>query len=135
MIVKINKSHARGSVLAPPSKSMAHRLLICASLCDGKSLIKRISDCEDVIATLDCLKAFGVKASFEADDLSIEGRRLFDATPIKVLDAKESASTLRFLIPIALATGKTVMFTGAPSLMQRPMGVYQTLCKENYSII
>ena len=130
MIVKINKSQAVGSVVAPPSKSMAHRLLICASLCEGQSLIKRISNCEDVSATLECMRAFGIKVSLQQDDLWVEGKSVFSCSPLKVLDAKESASTLRFLLPFALATGKTVMFSGASGLMQRPMSVYENLCKE-----
>ena len=41
MKVKIKKGNAKGTVFAPPSKSMAHRLLICAGLANGKSIIKR----------------------------------------------------------------------------------------------
>ena len=61
MIVQINKNSASGSVKVPPSKSMAHRLLICAALADGVSTLRGMSECEDVLATIDCLRSLGVE--------------------------------------------------------------------------
>ena len=60
MIVQIQKSTARGSVSAPPSKSMGHRLLICAALAEGESRVRGISDSADMKATLGCLSSLGV---------------------------------------------------------------------------
>lgn len=130
MIVKIEKGVAKGTITAPASKSMAHRLLICASLSEGQSIVKGVSDCVDVSATLSCIDALGIRAMVEGNVVTVSGSDIKKASPKKTLDAKESGSTLRFLIPVALATGKTVMFTGANRLMQRPMDVYEKLCKE-----
>lgn len=130
MNLKIEKGLAKGVVDAPASKSMAHRLLICASLAQGESLIKGISNCKDVLATLDCLSALGVQAKLCGDDVLVSGNDLKKACPSSILDCNESGSTLRFFIPIALLSGKTVKFTGSNTLMQRPMSVYEDLCKE-----
>ena len=62
MKVQINKGIAKGSISAPPSKSMAHRLLICAALSEGESRIRSIASCDDVMATVDCLVALGLSA-------------------------------------------------------------------------
>lgn len=130
MIVKIKKGRARGTINAPPSKSMAHRLIICASLSGGKSRISDISDCDDVEATLECMSALGVKAEREGNDVIITGADMAKANPETSLFCHESGSTLRFLIPIALLSGKTVMFRGKEGLMRRPMSIYEKLCKE-----
>lgn len=73
MNVRIYPSLARGSVSAPPSKSMAHRALICAVLSSGVSRICGVSDCEDVSATLDCLRALGAECKIENDTVTIQG--------------------------------------------------------------
>ena len=130
MTLRIEKGVARGEITAPPSKSMAHRLLICAAMCEGVSTVRGISACEDVSATLDCLEALGVKTEISGGDVTVYGRNVRGATPSVPLQCRESGSTLRFLIPIALSTGKTTVFYGARSLMARPMGVYEDLCRD-----
>ena len=60
MKVTFTPSRLRGTVAAPPSKSMAHRMLICGGLADGISEIHGISESDDVSATLRCLEALGV---------------------------------------------------------------------------
>ena len=130
MNIKIEKGVAKGTVSAPPSKSMAHRMLISAALCQGVSTVRRISMCEDVRATIDCLSALGIKIEESGDEVKVYGRGLANILPSGTLKCRESGSTLRFLIPMALITGKTVMFEGAGSLMKRPLGVYEELCKE-----
>jgi len=130
MIVKIEKGTARGTVCAPPSKSMAHRLVISAAMCRGVSRIRGISDCEDVRATVACLTSLGVSIERDGNDLIVSGVDMPSVSPSGVLDAAESGSTLRFLIPVAMLSGKTVMFKGKESLMRRPMNVYEELAKE-----
>ena len=130
MIVKINKGRAFGKINAPPSKSMAHRLIICASLSGGVSRISDISDCDDVEATLECMAALGVKAQRDGGDVIITGADMTKAAPDTSLFCHESGSTLRFLVPIALLSGKTVMFRGKTGLMRRPMNIYENLCRE-----
>ena len=74
MKVRINKGVARGRIDAPPSKSMAHRLLICAGLSEGECTVHGISESEDVLATLDCLKAIGAKWKRDKDAITVTGR-------------------------------------------------------------
>lgn len=130
MKVAIKPSLARGSVRVPSSKSMAHRLLICAAMSNGVSTVRGISSCEDVTATLGCLCSLGIRAERCGDDVTVWGKDLKSITPVAPLDCHESGSTLRFLIPLALLSGKTTMFYGEKSLLQRPMDVYDKLCHE-----
>lgn len=127
MKIKIEKGVARGEILAPPSKSMAHRLLISAAMCDGVSTVRGISTCEDVLATLDCMKALGIEYEREGDMVRVKGRSPRELTPTAPLQCRESGSTLRFMIPIAMMSGKTTVFYGAKGLMSRPMSVYRDL--------
>jgi len=130
MKIQIEKGQAKGKIKVPPSKSMAHRMLICAAMCDGVSTVSGISSCEDVLATIDCLRALGVRIEECGEDVKVFGKSFSDASPSGVLKCRESGSTLRFFIPIALLSGKTVMFDGAPSLMSRPMSVYEDICRK-----
>ena len=130
MTVTVNPSVARGAVRAAPSKSMAHRLLICAALAEGESTVTGVGESEDVRATLACLHALGAEYSLCGDTVHIRGINPFSAKPDGPLFCNESGSTLRFLIPLALLSGKTVMFRGAASLFRRPMSVYEKLCGE-----
>ena len=130
MIVNIEKGRAKGCVSAPPSKSMAHRLLICAALSSGESVIHGMSDCEDVRATLDCLSALGVPFEQNGDTVKIKGIDAREMSASAPLSCRESGSTLRFLVPLCMISGNNTMLTGAPQLMKRPMNVYETLAKE-----
>ena len=133
MNLRIYKGTPRGFVCAPPSKSMAHRLLICAALSDGTSTVRGVSECEDVAATVSCLKALGVKIEGSGNDLTVTGISINAAAPQSALDCRESGSTLRFLIPLALISGKNTLFYGAEGLMRRPMSVYEGIChKKGY---
>ncbi|MEE0970258.1 MAG: 3-phosphoshikimate 1-carboxyvinyltransferase [Clostridia bacterium] len=132
MKVKISPSVANGNVFAPPSKSLAHRLLICAGMSEDESIIHGISDSEDISATLDCLETFGATYTRigEGDTIKIRGVDFTKASPKGVLPCRESGSTLRFFIPPALLSGSTTMFSGSETLMKRPMEVYIKLCSE-----
>lgn len=130
MQVTVRPSIAKGKISAPPSKSMAHRLLISAAMCEGESIIQGISQSADVCATLDCLRALGVRCDTEGDTVCVVGVDPRKNAPISPLLCRESGSTLRFLLPIALLSGQDAVLRGAPSLMQRPMSIYQTLCAQ-----
>ena len=73
MNVQIEKSMARGVISAPPSKSYAHRLMLAAALAEGESVIKGISDSEDMLATLDCIKVLGADFERDGDTVRIKG--------------------------------------------------------------
>ena len=133
MNVTIRPGKANGSVMAPPSKSVAHRLLICAGLAEGTSRIRGLAYNEDILATIDCLRALGASCTVDGDTVTIMGTDLRKAMPAQALCCRESGSTLRFLIPLALLCGQNVSFTGTEKLLSRPLGVYEQLCREkNY---
>lgn len=107
-----------GKVTPPPSKSQAHRLLICAALGAEPCSIVCSSVNDDIMATMRCLNALGAKITFSSG--------VFDVQPVSVvkggtLDCGESGSTLRFLISVAAVLGADATFTGAGKLPQRPM--------------
>ncbi len=129
MRIRIEKGAASGEVTAPPSKSMAHRLLIAATLADGESTVRGISHCEDVLATADCLTALGARIVLCGGDARVtEGVKW--AEPTSPLFCRESGSTLRFLLPIAMLSGRKTVFEGAEGLMRRPMTVYEDIARE-----
>ncbi len=133
----INISKASGKIVAPPSKSMAHRLLICAALCKGLSKIYNIELSQDVLATLDCISAFGANYVIKDNYIEINGID-FNSVNCKVTaNCRESGSTLRFFIPLALLTGNEVTLTGSEYLFSRPLYVYEEIFKQdniNYSL-
>lgn len=129
MIAEISKSIAAGIVTAPPSKSMAHRMLICAGLAGGKSTVKNIALSSDVKATLDCLKALGADCKYTDNSVQITGflREKGELTA----NCNESGSTLRFFIPIFWALGREITLTGREYLFTRPLEIYENFAKEN----
>ncbi len=131
-------------IKAPPSKSIAHRALICAALTDGKSVINGLELSEDISATIDCLKALGadIGLSIQYDnDGSCEPGRLYRAEitgiyrpakeqgeelfimdavkedyKVPVLDCRECGSTLRFMIPLCTLMYSSNMIPGNQSI-------------------
>lgn len=127
----IEKSKAFGAVTAPPSKSVLHRMLICAALSSGESTIQNVDYNQDVLATLDCLEALGAKAERGEGTVKIGGLDPFEINENAVLPCRESGSTLRFLVPLAMLSGKRVTFKGSEKLLSRPLSVYEKIAKEN----
>ncbi len=130
MTATFKPSSARGTVFAPPSKSMAHRLLISAGLSAKKSTVRGVAPSQDVLATLDCLKALGADFCYENDTVTISGIDISSVPDGAVLNCRECGSTLRFFIPIALLCGKKITFIGSEKLFSRPLGVYEEICKK-----
>ncbi len=129
MDVKIEKGVAKGRIAAPPSKSMAHRYLICAAL-SGGSTVSGVAFSEDIKATLGCLKALGAEVKIDGDTVNIGGININkDFTSAKMF-CNESGSTLRFLIPICLLFGKQITLSGSERLFSRSLSVYEDLCRE-----
>lgn len=128
MIVEIKPSIAKGVVSAPPSKSMAHRLLICGALSE-KSTIRGIEFSEDISATLDCLRSLGTKVEVNCDSVTLGGlcpEKIEDA----VLNCRESGSTLRFFLPLCLLSEGKKVLKGSKRLLERPQDVYEEICME-----
>ena len=129
MQVEIKPGTACGTVQAPPSKSMAHRYLIAAALVQGKSVISGVEFSQDILATIDCLRALGVDVSCEGDCVTVSGTA--SLKPREDLLCRESGSTLRFMLPLCLLSGEKAVLKGSARLMERPLNVYETLCAEN----
>ena len=127
MIVSIEKSTAFGEILAPPSKSMAHRCLICGALSD-KSEIINIDFSEDIKATLSCLEALGAKVEVEGNTVKIGGLMSSKKIKSNELFCNESGSTLRFLIPLCLLKNEEITLRGTERLFQRDLSVFETIC-------
>ena len=85
MTVDIRPGRAQGVVSAPPSKSMAHRLLICAGLSDGVSHIRGVALSADIAATIDCLRALGAVCDVEGDTVTVRGADPRKAEPATAL--------------------------------------------------
>ncbi len=112
-----------GTIAAPPSKSDAHRAIICALLSRGVCEVHPLELSEDILATVNAAKAFGALVEVEENLLRIDARGAFAQDNVTI-NCRESASTLRFLVPVASAFGLNVHFEGGSTLTLRPMGVY-----------
>ena len=131
MNVTITPAALGGAVTPPPSKSQAHRLIIAAALSDGVCRLSNVELSQDIQATLRCMRTLDADAS--ADGTIIRGADLvdgFETPPPEVMDCGESGSTLRFLIPVALALKGGGRFTGHGRLMERPQEPYFRLFAE-----
>lgn len=130
MKVKIEPSIARGKIQAPPSKSYAHRLLICSALAKGESSVKGVTNSKDMEATLNCISALGASYKCENDVVTMNGARVPTEKSKREFYCNESGSTLRFFIPIALASGGLNEFYGTERLLSRGLEVYEDVCKK-----
>ncbi len=128
MKIKINKGKCVGKVIAPPSKSYAHRLLIASALANSNSKINGIIDSDDMQATLSCISALGLKYEKKGEEVSFFGGDFINSH--RTFDANESGSTLRFFIPIALALGDSATFKGTPRLISRGVEIYEEIFKK-----
>lgn len=129
MIATFKPCTLAGHVDAPPSKSMAHRYLIGAALSGKACTLSGVDFSEDILASIDCLKAFGAAVSLDADRVTVDPAG-FMRTQAPVLECRESGSTLRFFLPLALCLGKPVTLRGSNRLLERPLGIYEDLCRE-----
>ncbi|MDU7338171.1 MAG: 3-phosphoshikimate 1-carboxyvinyltransferase [Clostridium sp.] len=111
-----------GSVTAPPSKSLAHRAILCAALARGISRITHVADSEDMRATIGALEILGVQVQREGDIILIDSSGKWEDEA--EIDCLESGSTLRFLIPILAALGISAKLTGQGRLPYRPLNTY-----------
>lgn len=122
MDLQIFPSKLLGIVTVPPSKSIAHRMIIAAALTDGISQISNLNPSADILATMDCMRALGAKINFNENMAVIEGVK--NAPDKAILDCHESGSTLRFLIPVVSALGVNAEFIGSGKLPQRPITTF-----------
>ena len=121
MIARITPGSLHGTIAAIPSKSEAHRLLICAALSDKPTAVIPGGNYRDNEATARCLEAFGAKVEKDARGLAVAPID-FSRLPANCeADCGESGSTLRFLLPIAGALGIETRFRMHGRLPERPI--------------
>ena len=113
MNLQLTPGRLRGRVTPPASKSQAHRALIAAMLSPGACELHNLTRSEDIDATRRCMGVLRSSSDRQA-----------------VLDCGESGSTLRFLMPVALALRGGGVFTGRGRLMERPQGPYFAIFDE-----
>lgn len=142
----ISKGKAFGTVTVPPSKSLTHRALICGALAGIKKeeIMQRnagdvvqpkvkteifpMYNSEDIKTTIRCLEKLGAVIKIDGERAVVE-RGISLTNTSHILDCRESGSTLRFLMPVCLALGIPATFTGTGRLFQRPMSVYEDICR------
>jgi len=118
-----------GTVGAPPSKSMAHRYLIGAALSGQTCELSGVDYSEDILASIDCLNALGAAVTADGDRVTVNPAGFMTAEH-PVLECRESGSTLRFFVPLALCLGKPVTLRGSERLFERPLTVYEDICRD-----
>jgi 3-phosphoshikimate 1-carboxyvinyltransferase len=118
LLTSINKS-----ISIPADKSISHRALLLSSICQAKTKIKNLLECDDTRATIDCLRGLGLRIREEKDTVIVEGKgRYFPVSNNEVtIDAGESGTTMRILSGLLAAQKFSVRFEAASSLSRRPM--------------
>ena len=124
MIIKPFK--LKGEITAPPSKSMAHRLLILGAF-SKESTIENVAFSKDIKATLSCLENLGAKIKIDKNTVTLGG---FGDAQNTTLFANESGSTLRFMLPICLLTDKEITLSGTHRLFERDMSAFEEFSKK-----
>lgn len=132
MNLTIHPTRLHGTVTPPPGKSQAHRFIIAAALAPGESIIENFIPGEDLRATLRAVEALGSAWELSGSTLRVRGISPHSAPSdaLPRIDCGESGSTLRFLIPIAIALAGGGIFTGSERLMERPLQPYFDLFNE-----
>ena len=129
MIAAFRPCRLSGSIDAPPSKSMAHRYLIGAALCGETCRLSGFDYSEDILASIDCLRELGAEITIQGDCVTVNPNGFIKAEN-PVLACRESGSTLRFFIPLSLCLGREVVLQGSQRLLERPLGIYEDLCRQ-----
>lgn len=132
---KIYPGKLNGNVKIPPSKSMAHRAVICAALGNSISKIANIDYSDDIVATIEAMKSLGAEITKKDDYLEVIGikspnNKCVDIKSERVIDCNESGSTLRFLVPIAAVFDGANRFVGRGNLGKRPLDTYYKIFDE-----
>tara|TARA_Y100000590_G_scaffold345377_1_gene395072 strand:- start:799 stop:2061 length:1263 start_codon:yes stop_codon:yes gene_type:complete len=120
MNCKVEKSKLSGKIKCPANKSYTHRAIFLAALSDGKSIVKEILRSNDIIATINACREFGVEVEEIENNVSINNT--IDSTVEScMINAENSGTTIRISIAIAALSGGNTILTGDESLRKRPM--------------
>lgn len=131
--LRILSRSLNGNVMAQPSKSMAHRAIICAALAKGESKIDNVVISDDINASLGAVSSLGAVVDIE-DSLKYIGRKRITinsqekiSSEEKIIDCIESGSTARFIMPITRLVSSSSIITGSGRLKERPFDIYKSL--------
>jgi 3-phosphoshikimate 1-carboxyvinyltransferase len=128
--LKILPLRLNGTVKAIPSKSQAHRALICAALADKPTRIECEGESADIAATADCLTALGAGIQRENGAYIVRPIERTESVGLATLPCGESGSTFRFMLPIVGALGRKVSFILKGRLPERPLSpLYEELVR------
>lgn len=160
--IRLYPSSLAGEIVIPPSKSISHRAIICASLTSGISKIENIDFSDDIMSTIGAMKKLGAEITAKGDCLYIQGLMtnrikgtLFDhklekcttndhfndcsnsndvlyKNNIETVDCSESGSTLRFIVPIFSALAQPTRYIGRGNLGKRPLSIYYNIFNEQH---
>ena len=119
MDIVITPGKLAGTVTAIPSKSQAHRMMICAAFADGPTVLHCPETNRDIEATAGCLHALG--ADIRRTDTGYTVQPVRQLPDTAVLNCHDSGSTLRFMLPVAGALGVDTVFQMEGRLPQRPL--------------
>lgn len=117
-------SRLHGSISVPPSKSLAIRHIIASCLADGESTIKNIGCSDDIKAAITCLNFLGAGAAVRGSDLSVKGNSALPCTAKNDIVPGDSATLLRFVIPLCMNGTGIHRFRLSKQLASRPLSVY-----------
>ena len=119
MDITVHPGKLTGTLQAIPSKSQAHRVLICAAFSNEPTTIYCKDTNRDIEATAECLRALG--ANILRTDLGYQVNPVKNIPTTTTLNCGESGSTLRFMLPVVAALGVDATFTMEGRLPQRPL--------------
>ncbi len=129
MRLEIRPGRLAGDVVIPPSKSLSHRAIIAAAMAEGRSSVTNLKFSEDIKATTEAMESLGARFQVGEDYEIIDGvdklKRLKDE-----IQCRESGSTIRFMIPVALLAEGKVTFKGEGRLCKRPLGTFLDIFDE-----
>ena len=129
MTAVFKQSVAKGTIKAPSSRSIAHRLILYAGLCEEESVIKNVAFSPDIMTTVECLKELGAVCSIDGDAIRIKGVDASARKKALTFDCKGFNSTLGFMLPIAMASGKKAVFEGDEKLFEKPHNACKKVCE------
>ena len=130
MQVTLRPAPIHGFLAAPPSKSMASRAILCSALSGGECRIDHLDLSNDILVLLAAARQLGCLLDLEPDAVTISAPAQLGC-PVHAIHCGESATALRFLIPILALGGQRVRFIGKERLLQRPMQIYADLLPQH----
>ena len=128
--IKLYSDGIFGEITVPSSKSFAHRALIVAALSCKKITIHNIVFSDDIYATIKALENLGVVVDVSGNSVTVDGSDILHNSFVKI-NANESGSTLRFMIPLVLMLGNKAVFDGKGRLPERPLNDYYEIFDKN----